>query len=221
MDNTAEIANLKQRLDKLEGKGTAVVVALVLDKSGSMKAMKSEAISGYNEFVNAQRAATPDVDFVFTQFDTDVKTPEVAKMGKARNLTNSTYQPDGFTALYDAISDTIDKVKDLKPKRAVICVISDGEENASHRTTLEALLGKIKAVQKKKWQFTFIGADIDAYSIGKRLNIPAASVLSVRGGAGLSAGYGAMGQSVSSYTTGVADSVDYDDKTKTKVETPH
>lgn len=219
MDKSKEIQDIKKRLDRLEGKGDGVVVAVVLDKSGSMETKRKEAISGFNEFLEANRKATPNARFVYCLFDSIPKPVEVSAIGTVSKLTKGKYVPGGTTALYDAIGDTLYKIEHLDGvKRVAVAIITDGEENNSHEFTREKISKEIEKAKERGWQFTFIGADFNAYDAGFRIGLRADQIFSVRGGKGLSAGYGAMTNSVMAYTTGQTDSVSYSDEDKALVE---
>jgi len=80
------------------------------------------------------------------------------------------YKPDGSTALFDAIGETIDRFVAEIPELAeedsgaLIVVVTDGEENASKRYGGEEgrkrLKGRIDELQKTgKWTITFMGAE--------------------------------------------------------------
>lgn len=217
MDTKEEIKEIKKRLKKLENGGDNVVVAVVLDKSGSMEAKRSEAISGFNEFLEANKKATPNAKIVFTLFDSLVHKPEVSVVKDARKLSKGKYVPGGMTALYDAIGETIKVVDKIGGKRVAIAIITDGYENNSREFDRSTIFSMVTDRKSKDWKFTFIGADIDAYGVAENIGINVGSTLSAVGGRGLSAGYVGMTNSVVSYTTGQSDSLDYDEDTKSKV----
>jgi len=213
-----EIADIKKRLDRLEGKDS-VIVALVLDKSGSMESMRDAAINGFNEFLTVQKKAAPNATFLYTLFDSQVRKPEATPIEAVKPLTRKTYVPSAFTALYDAVGVTINKIKRLpKASRVAICIITDGHENSSHEYSQQVVFDLVKSAEKKGWQFTFIGANIDAYAVGQAFGILPTQIFSVRGAAGMTASTDMATNSVASYTSGQSDTVSYDQKAKKKVE---
>jgi hypothetical protein len=84
-----------------------------------------------------------------------------------------------MTALLDAIGTSVDRIQELHGaeinanKASVVCIIlTDGEENASRYYDFPTIARRIDDLQAtEKWSFTFIGADIDAWRIGRMLNI--------------------------------------------------
>ena len=112
-------------------------------------------------------------------------------------LNKDSYKTTGGTALLDAIGTTIDSVgkrfADMKeedrPSKVLFLIITDGEENSSallkqsslnSKYKFEMLYPSIKVKEmvehqqsKYKWQFVFIGANIDAIAGGASLGIAA------------------------------------------------
>ena len=67
-------------------------------------------------------------------FDTVVYLPHVnVPAGDIEPFDSRTYRPGGGTALLDAMGTTIDRIDRLpnKPKKVVIAVVTDGDENSS------------------------------------------------------------------------------------------
>lgn len=86
-----------------------------------------------------------------------------------------TESPNGGTALMDAIGIGIHQLQlRMKPQDdAIVIMLTDGEENASHLYTFQQIaeiMEKLRATEK--WTFTLLGADVDAFeSIGSKLNM--------------------------------------------------
>lgn len=156
---------------------TDVLINLVLDKSGSMHSLAESTKEGVNAFFAEQRALPGKARLSLTLFDTnfDVRfvgqdLTEVPDLGSDGNL----YQPAGGTALYDAVATTIQGTdqwllnhRDFTGK--VVCVINtDGEENSSKTTSLDALNDLISEKQKQGWEFVFMGAGQAAWTEGQK-----------------------------------------------------
>jgi len=167
-------------------------VALILDKSGSMKSIRDTAINNFNEQLQVlkKESNSPEVEakkvllasdpanvsqgietkvsvIVFNDtvntidFDVDVNA--------ISEITHQEYDPDGMTALYDAIGFTIDKFRDhydlSDPNTGVLFVIiTDGEENSSKtysgkegRRIIKSKVDELNATGK--WTFTFLGTN--------------------------------------------------------------
>jgi len=161
---------------------------LILDASGSMSNVRSETLNAVNNQILSIRSLSermPGQEMVVSLvlFNTEVTTlyshlaPEQAPL-----LTLRQYVPEGSTALLDAIGMRImDTERLLSPEDdVVIVVLTDGEENASQFFTYKQIAEKISNRKRtERWSFSFVGADIDAWSIARRLNIDREEVRSV------------------------------------------
>ena len=85
------------------------------------------------------------------------------------------YVPSGTTALFDAIGIAISEngkrfdsmTEDEKPEKVLILTITDGAENSSKEYTLDKIKEMVKhQIEKYKWDFSFVGANIDSFSVG-------------------------------------------------------
>jgi hypothetical protein len=94
----------------------------------------------------------------------------------APDLTPSTYQPYGSTALWDAMGTMIETLGtrlNAQPKHSSVLVvtITNGQENASHRFSLEQLRKVIQYRQNVHgWRFILISQK--AASVAFKLGIP-------------------------------------------------
>ena len=89
----------------------ATHISVLLDRSGSMEAVKDETISGFNHFLKEQKAVGANAWFTLAQFDsesTDV-VHEARPVRDVPNLNGDTYQPRGSTPLLDALGQTIER----------------------------------------------------------------------------------------------------------------
>lgn len=78
----------------------------------------------------------------------------------ATPLNVFSYNPNGGTALFDAIGDII--VNNIgSGRKTILAILTDGEENQSTRYNKERISGLIKNVQENLgWEVTFLGANI-------------------------------------------------------------
>ncbi len=164
----------------------------VLDKSGSMSNCRETTIMGFNsqlETIKQLQKEYPEQEFEvsLTIFDDTVENVFTqATLQSFEKLTHKMYQPNGCTALLDAIGMSIKQIrmtnetKILNDEMSVVMVIlTDGMENASREITYHNIARTIKALEEtEKWTFTFLGADIDAIHTSKMLNIREENVVS-------------------------------------------
>ncbi len=159
---------------KTKTKEKETLISFILDETGSMESVKSQTISGFNEYIETlQKDKTfQKAKFTLTKFNSE-KVEIVhngVAIGKVSLLTDATYQPDNTTPLYDAIGRTI---QSIKSKGSVLMVIqTDGQENASIEFTQRSIFDMIAEKKKEGWTFAFLGADMDAYAASSAIGIP-------------------------------------------------
>src|SRR5688572_19962196 len=83
-------------------------ISVVLDRSGSMEAIKSDTIGGFNAFLADQQMADGEATITLAQFDDVYEVVYSAiPIAAARRLDDETFKPRNSTALLDAIGRTI------------------------------------------------------------------------------------------------------------------
>ena len=135
---------------------------IILDKSGSMSSIARQAVDGVNETIGSIKSAQE-------------KNPDQKHMVTLKPLTDKDYRPCCMTPLYDAVGTTISRVHAMKSKEseslALVTIITDGYENASHEFTQSAIRALIESYKEQGWQFTYIGADHDVQQVSFSLSI--------------------------------------------------
>ncbi|MDX6402846.1 MAG: hypothetical protein QOH70_301 [Blastocatellia bacterium] len=164
----------------------ATHIAVLLDRSGSMGSVKDETISGFNYFLKEQKATGDNASFTLVQFDsesTDVM-HEARPVRDVPDLNGDTYQPRGSTPLLDALGETINSTgrtlaaipEPNRPDKVVFVVITDGEENASHKFKKSQVKEMIDhQTAKYNWQFVYLGANQDAFAEAGAIGIAKAN----------------------------------------------
>jgi uncharacterized protein YegL len=151
------------------------LVSFILDKSGSMGAVRESTISGFNEYLKTLKNKKVQMSFSLTLFDTAVEKLYVnVPLKKIEELNEKTYTPDGMTALYDAVCQTIVEIEKTitKDQKSLVVIMTDGEENASQEYTQKELKKKIEELTKTKlWSFVFLGANQDAWASAQKFGI--------------------------------------------------
>ena len=153
------------------GAGGETRIALVLDRSGSMEPIRRRAREAFNEAVGrvASEARRSDgrVTLSLLTFNHEIEEVLVNEPAdRARKLQPRDYQPDGMTALLDAVGRAIESLQrpgELGPNDgALVIVVSDGHENASKQVTQEALVERMQRLEATdQWTFTFMCANVD------------------------------------------------------------
>ncbi|MEA2204729.1 MAG: hypothetical protein QOE77_1505 [Blastocatellia bacterium] len=201
----------------------ATHIAVLLDRSGSMGSVKDETISGFNDFLKEQKAAGDNASFTLVQFDsesTDV-VHEAKPVRAVPDLNQATYQPRGSTPLLDALGQTINSTgrtlaaipETNRPDKVVFVVITDGEENASHKFTKKQVKQMIDhQTEKYDWQFVYLGANQDAFAEAGAVGISMAKAANYSP-ASMKRAFAGTSFNVAEYRrTGVAASLEYSDE---------
>ena len=155
---------------------------IILDKSGSMSSIARQAVDGVNETIGSIKSAqekNPDQKHMVTLVafcGCELKTIyDNVPVAEVKTLTDKDYRPCCMTPLYDAIGTTIGRVHAMKSQEsdslALVTIITDGYENASHEFTQSAIRALIESYKEQGWQFTYIGADHDVQQVSFSLSI--------------------------------------------------
>lgn len=146
-------------------------VAFILDGSGSMASVQKEAREAYNQQVREVRKKSVGMNTKVScvTFSTYVNPPVVwnKPVEELVEIDEKDYNPDGYTALYDAIGGTVTKLKQLEKAddentSFLVVIVSDGEENASQYFNQFEIKSMIESLQAtKRWTFVFLGANQD------------------------------------------------------------
>lgn len=155
----------------------SILINFVLDKSGSMGAIRDATISGFNEFLGDQQAEGGSAAMTLTLFDTRFKTTASAvPVADVPPLDHTSYEPSGMTALYDAIAHTMkitdDFVARAKPDQVLFVIMTDGQENSSLEYTRDQIFAMIEQHQRTShYEFLYLGANQDAYEVSRSMGI--------------------------------------------------
>lgn len=183
-------------------------IVVILDRSGSMQAIRSDMEGGFNKFIEEQRKLPGECAVTLAQFDTEHDIVYSAK--PLADVPPLSLIPRGFTALYDAVGRTVSTVGERlskmadadRPERVIVVIITDGQENASKEFTQAQVFDMVKHQREKySWEFVYIGANQDAFAVGQSVgaNITSNYAANAAGTAGMFAG---VSKGISSYRGG-------------------
>jgi Mg-chelatase subunit ChlD len=159
---------------------TRVFNLIILDESGSMSIIKRQAISGVNETVQTIRSAQAkheDQEHYVTlvSFNSDaVKTIyDNIPAANIEELTDKQYEPNCCTPLYDAMGNSLNKLRKCVADNDVVLVtiITDGYENDSHEYTQPIIKKLVEELKTKGWVFTYIGANQDVEQVAMSIAV--------------------------------------------------
>ena len=159
-------------------------IAVLIDASGSMSSIRDDVVGGFNAFVDDQKKLPVEARLTVTFFDNS----RFDKWQEGLDLKNcpklgAEYRPGGATPLLDATGRTIEELGERlssmaeadRPSKVMVIVMTDGYENSSVVFTKEKIKSMIEHQQQVyKWEFVFLGANIDAFaeaeSMGMRVD---------------------------------------------------
>lgn len=156
-------------------------IICILDRSGSMadKNIIVEAINGFNNFLDEQKKLKDKATLTVALFDDRYELLyDDVDIQKVEKITKDTWSPRGMTALYDAIGKTITTVKanraklgSEKPDKVLVCIVTDGLENASQEYHRDGIKKLIKECENEDWNFIYLAANQDAFAVGSGFGI--------------------------------------------------
>lgn len=147
---------------------------ILLDRTGSMQGIWDEALGSVNAYVKDLGDAHVTLA-LFDKHGADIDF-DVLRAGVPaatwKPVTNAEASPRGNTPLFDAIGRIVALAETEAPDRAIIVIMTDGEENASREMDKAAVKAALDRVEKRGWQLVFLGAefakfaDADAVGVG-------------------------------------------------------
>ena len=153
---------------------------ILLDRTGSMEPIWSEALSSVNAYADGlatlDGGPRVDADITLAVFDAqdgfqfDVLRDDV-DAERWKKVTSDEVNPRGMTPLYDAIGRIVSLAEKDRPEKAVIVIMTDGEENSSQEMTKATTKAALDRIRKKGWEVVFLGAEFsnfgDAEGVGQ------------------------------------------------------
>src|SRR5947209_2436145 len=131
-------------------------VAMVLDRSGSMARIRQQAVSGFNEQVQALQDDNFRLGETWVSFFTFNSRWEEKYFNQSINhlaeLKDEQYDPRGNTSLWDTCLHVLDKLEaatDIKSdlNAYLVVIVSDGQDTSSTAGSEARLAAKIRQLQ--------------------------------------------------------------------------
>jgi len=182
-------------------------ICAILDTSGSMSSIIKESINAFNGFLKTQRELSDECTITINLFDDKFETiVENKNLKEVADVTDEQWCPRGLTALYDSIGKSISNAKSSfsksganKPAKVLVCIVTDGQENASKEYNATTIKKLIKDCEKENWNFMYLASGQDAFVVGSQFGMSAGNTYSFMAN-DVSAFHGAMGQMSASAT---------------------
>ena len=156
-------------------------IICIIDRSGSMELIKTDAIGGFNAFLEEQKKLPGEAVLTTIQFNHEYEVIfENKPLQEVEPITEREYQPAGMTALLDAVGKTIDAAGkrlaampgENRPENVIVAILTDGHENASKTYSLSDVKERITHQKENyAWEFIFLGANQDAFDEAAKIGI--------------------------------------------------
>lgn len=158
---------------------------IIVDESGSMSHLREATLSGINETIGTIKSAqkefaeTQEHTLTLVTFDSDSNRPDVRTMIDNQSIMEvkefKDYMPNGCTPLYDAMGQSLTKlhtaIKGDVDASAVVTVLTDGLENASHEWDAQSLRKLIEQLKEEGWSFSYMGSAHNVKEVTDLLSI--------------------------------------------------
>lgn len=181
------------------------VLALCVDRSGSMLGVKDDAEGAVRFIIEAQKDVPGRCGVMMCDFSD--RWNLVYSLREVQDAPGYFLIPQGGTALLDAIAQTIIELgeqlaalpQDERPAKVIVAIQTDGAENSSKKFTLSQVREMIAHQQSEYgWEILFLGADMDAVTVGASYGLQRGRTFSYDNTSG---GTYSMAEAVNTYVT--------------------
>ena len=178
--NDTDISDAERK--EFAPKDEVTEIVCIIDRSGSMDSIKEDAIGGFNSFLAEQKKDPGEAIMTVALFDHEyILLQNGTPIQQVPPLNESTYVPRGATALLDAIGNTVTALNVRNPKKAIIMILTDGQENASTKYQKQQIKDMIDASENKGWFVAYISANMDAIADARSVGIGMAQTMRFSG----------------------------------------
>lgn len=159
---------------------------ILLDRTGSMQDIWEEALTSVNAYAEAlgegdgalRTSVTLAVFDAQNGLQFDVLRKKVPATGW-RNVTTAEASPRGMTPLYDAIGRIVSIAEQDNPKKAVLVIMTDGEENSSREVTQQGARAALDRARAKGWEVVFLGAEFAKFTDAGKMGVTTEKTMAV------------------------------------------
>jgi uncharacterized protein with von Willebrand factor type A (vWA) domain len=153
---------------------------ILLDRSGSMASLWTEALSSVNAYVKD----LGDAHVTLALFDHHAGPHfDVIRAGvpaaRWTPVSDRDATPRGGTPLYDAIGRILTLAERDDEEKAVLVIMTDGEENQSHEMSKDDVKASIARAEKRGWEVVFLGANFADFSDADAVGLASLKVMAM------------------------------------------
>lgn len=198
-------------------------INIVLDRSGSMTKLATETLQGFNHFLSEQKKFEGEASLTVATFSsTYTLTHDFTPLKDVNDFTVEEYKTGGYTALLDAIGNTINATgaklaampEEERPSKVIVVIVTDGAENYSRQFSRSQIFDMITHQREKYfWEFVFLGADQNSIQEAMSLGVTAMNAMQYScDSIGVVSNYSTISANISSYRAGTAQQVNFFDQ---------
>lgn len=148
-------------------------IVAVIDRSGSMSNIAEDMNGGIRQWLGEVTTLDPDALLTSIIFDDQIEETNVRTKLIDVKPTSLSISPRGATALNDAIMRGLGHIK--KDESALVFIVTDGQENASHEATSDKVQKRIAKLEKQGVTFQYLSASASAFEDAHDYGIASAS----------------------------------------------
>lgn len=147
-------------------------IIVLLDSSGSMDVMGREPIISVNRFVADNRQKSPNANFVFYTFNSDITLEYSGPIQQAPEFHK--FRPSGLTRLFDCIGQAVDnQIRQPIHRHVCLVIVTDGLDTISRTYNPDHIRQKLEMVQKDyQWSVFYLSASADYFAQAQNISIP-------------------------------------------------
>ena len=163
---------IKPALNKPVTSNNFFKIVIVLDESGSMDSIKDIMRKSINDLITEQKQVEGrQATFTLVKFNDKVhRVVENIHLDDVRNIKTTEYNPQGPTALYDAIGDTINWFRNEQD--VLMVIVTDGAENSSKVYKKHDISKMIKDKEtKNNWTYVYLSCDLNTFDQGNNIGL--------------------------------------------------
>jgi len=179
------------------------LLVVLVDISGSMQGIKTDAEGGLTSFLNEQKGVAGGADLLLIEFDDRYIKHDLIDIDDFKSYK---LEPRGMTALLDAIGKSIRDAEAIMSNgynKVIFNIVTDGHENHSREFTRSLVREMIEDKQRGDWEFIFSAANMDAVAEAASIGIAAGSAMTFDAcGAGAQVMYATCSDFVGTLRTG-------------------
>lgn len=129
--------------------------------------------------------------------------------GNWTEVTDDEVSPRGMTPLFDAINRTISLAERDNPDKAVIVIMTDGQENSSKEVTHAGAKAALDRAEKRGWEVVFLGAEFANFGDADAVGVSSNKQMAVSAGS-LSVTQERLAKKARDYGKGEAAEIEFD-----------